>query len=369
MNRARAISIFAAAAAGAAWAWQTPAAVDVVEVVARPLESSVVIAGELTPWQGVDVYARVSGFVETVHVDRGSEVKRGEPLVTLSAPELKAQLAEARARVVAVRAERNAAAARLAAAVSTLGRLKVAAATPGAVAANELVVAEQAAAAERARVGSLDKNVDAAEAAARVIEERERYLVVAADFDGVITERFAHPGSLAGPESRTGNPLVRIEQIGRLRLVAAVPEQHVAAIAKGARVSFTAPAHPGRTFYGVVTRPAWSLDARTRTMPVELDVANPARLLAPGMYAEVAWPARRTSSSLLVPRTAIKATTERVFVIRVKDGKAEWVDVRRGVTQGDLVEVVGDLRSGDRVVLRATDEIRPGVAISRRGRP
>jgi hypothetical protein len=81
------------------------------------------------------------------------------------------------------------------------------------------------------------------------------------------------------------------------------------------------------------------------------------------MYAEIAWPVSRGGESLFVPASAIKATTERIFVIRVVDGKAQWVDVRRGVTQGDMVEVFGDLKAGDTIVRRATDEIRPGDSI------
>ncbi len=88
--------------------------------------------------------------------------------------------------------------------------------------------------------------------------------------------------------------------------------------------------------------------------------------LTPGMYAEVSWPVRRAARSLFVPRTAVKSTTERIFVIRVSDGKAEWVDVRRGTMSGELVEVFGDLKPGDKIVLRATDEIRPGTRITPR---
>jgi membrane fusion protein, multidrug efflux system len=75
---------------------------------------------------------------------------------------------------------------------------------------------------------------------------------------------------------------------------------------------------------------------------------------------------RRDKPSLFVPRSAVAQTTERIFVIRIRDGKAEWVDVHRGVSQGDRVEVFGDLKPADRVVLRATDEIRPGAAVAAR---
>lgn len=190
-----------------------------------------------------------------------------------------------------------------------------------------------------------------------------RYLRVTADFDGVVTERLVHEGSLVGPESKSAAPMFRLAQLDRLRLVVAVPEALVGSIRKGARIEFTVPAYMGETFSGLVARPARSLDPKTRTMPVELDVVNRDGRLAPGMYAEAAWPAGRGRASLLVPATAVKATTETIFVIRVAGGVAEWVEVRRGASEGKLVEVFGNLKAGDKVLLRATDEIPPGTAI------
>jgi hypothetical protein len=98
-------------------------------------------------------------------------------------------------------------------------------------------------------------------------------------------------------------------------------------------------------------------------MLVELDVANPKLALAPGMFAEVQWPISRTRTSLFVPTTAVVRTSERQFVVRVRNGVAEWVDVRRGEVDGNVIEVFGDLREGDIVVRRGNDEIRPGTKI------
>jgi hypothetical protein len=81
------------------------------------------------------------------------------------------------------------------------------------------------------------------------------------------------------------------------------------------------------------------------------------------MFPAVQWPVRSARASLLVPKTAVVTTTERTFVIRAENGKAKWVNVSKGPASGDLVEVMGPLREGDRVVLRATDEIREGAAL------
>jgi hypothetical protein len=98
-------------------------------------------------------------------------------------------------------------------------------------------------------------------------------------------------------------------------------------------------------------------------MPVELDVVNRDRALAPGMYATVSWPVRSSQAGLFVPKTSVVTTTERTFVVREKAGKAEWIDVRKGPADGDLIQVMGALQAGDRIVKRATDEMREGTSL------
>jgi multidrug efflux pump subunit AcrA (membrane-fusion protein) len=98
-------------------------------------------------------------------------------------------------------------------------------------------------------------------------------------------------------------------------------------------------------------------------MAVELDVANEERRLAPGAFCQVRWPVRRDAPSLLVPSRSVAATTDRTFVVRVRDGKTEWIDVRTGLTSGALIEVFGDLRAGDLVAARGTDEVAAGTAV------
>jgi membrane fusion protein, multidrug efflux system len=138
----------------------------------------------------------------------------------------------------------------------------------------------------------------------------------------------------------------------------------VSGIEPGARVVFTVPAYPGETFSGPVARIAHSVDAKTRSMAVELDVMNPSGRLAPGMYPTVRWPVRRPKPSLFVPPASVVTTTERTFVIRVRDGVAEWVNVSRGRSQGDLVEIFGPLEAGDLVVRRGSDELREGTHLN-----
>ena len=339
---------------------------ELTEVVSRPLQKTTLLAGELKPFQTVDIYARVSGFIEEIHVDRGARVRQGQLLARMTAPEVEAQRAEVQAKIPAVRARQIEAAARLAAGQSTYERLKEASKTPGVVAGNDLVLAEKTVEAQEAVIESLELTIQAYEASVRTIDEMEKYLQVTAPFDGVITVRYAHIGALAGPEGNSQRPLFTVEQVHRLRLVVAVPEAYLQSVVRGRRVSFTVSAYPGETFTGTVSRPAYAVSPETRTMPVEADIENKSNKLAPGMYAAVSWQLQRKRDSLFVPSGAIKATTERIFVIRVRNGRAEWVDVRRGVTQGSMVEVFGSLQSGDLIVVHATDEIRPGTRVEPR---
>ena len=367
MNRAAELSVFAVIlglSAAPLLAQDASQSLETVRVVSQALKTTMTIPGDLTPYQGVDIHAKVSGFVESVAVDRGSWVKRGQMLGRLSAPELRAQRAEAEARVQVVRAQQAEAQAKMVAAQSTYERLKAASVTPGVVAGNDLEVAERTFEAARAQVEALKSSGVAAGAALKAVAELEAYLEITAPFDGVIIARNVHPGSLV---SQTSGPMLRIEQTTRLRLTVPVPEAYVGAIMRGAKVDFRVPAFPDQTFQGVIARPAHSLDMKTRSMPVELDVMNSKLTLAPGMFAEVRWPISRSRNSLFVPTTALVRTTERQFVIRIRNGVTEWVNVRRGEVSGDLIEVFGDLREGDVIAQRGNDEIRPGTRIGQNG--
>ncbi len=362
MTRALArLSVITLGLSGISLVAQGTSSVETAKVVSQALDKTITIPGDLSAFQGVHLNARVAGFVESLAVDRGSWVKRGQPLARISAPELRAQRAEAEAKVQAVRAQEAEAEAKTVGAQSTYDRLKAASATPGVVAGHDVELAERGLEAARAHVNALKGSGGAAEAAVKAVQEMEAYLQLTAPFDGVITERNVHPGSLVGPST---GPLLRIEQVSRLRLTVPVPESYVGSITMGTKVDFRVTAYPDQTFQGVIARPAHSLDMKTRSMLVELDVTNPKQALAPGMFAEVQWPVSRAQASLFVPRTAVVRTSERQFVVRVRNGVAEWVDVRRGELNGDVIEVFGDLRPGDDVVRRGNDEIRPGSKVT-----
>jgi len=332
-----------------------------VAVVAKPVARTVEIPGEIQPYLMVALHARVAGYVERMLVDRGSIVKQGELLAELSAPEMTARIAQAESGVQAADADRIQAEAQLAAAQATLDRLQKAAQTEGAIAGNEVVQAQKQVEAADALVRSRRQAVAAAQSAAQAQKDLQAYLKITAPFDGVVTDRLVHPGALVGPGP---DPvLLVIQQVSRLRIVVPVPEEDAGVLPHGASVVFHVPAFPERTFTGTVARVAHALDTKTRTMPLELDFVNRDGSLAPGMFPQIIWPVRSSRDALFVPRTAVVTTTERTFVIRDNNGKAEWVDVKKGPADGDNVQVSGALRPGDKVVRRGTDEIHEGVPL------
>jgi RND family efflux transporter MFP subunit len=332
--------------------------VKFVKVVSKRVARTTELPGEFFPFLSVQLHAKVASYVEKVLVDRASFVKQGDLLVQLSAPEMMAHISQAEAQVTSAESDEAQAQAQLAAAQSTYARIQDAAKTPGAVAENDLIQAKQQTEAAEALVRSRQRMVESMQGNLKSQQDLATYLQVRAPFDGVISTRYVHPGALVGPGSDV--PLLQLDQISHLRLAIAVPESDVAGLVKGLKVEFKVPAYSERSFSGVIARPAYAVDMKTRTMAVELDVTNSQRLLAPGMYPSVLWPVERSSVSLLVPPTSIVTTTERVFVIRNNNGRAQWVNVRKGAKAGNLVQVEGDLKPGDEVVERATDETRDG---------
>ena len=345
-----------------------PVIVDVVRVVAQPLNVQLSLPGELTPYQSVAIYPRVTGFVKAVQVDRGSHVRAGDVLATLEAPELVSQRSEAQSKLQAAEAQLAGARSKADSDRGTYEKLKAASATPGVVAGNDVLIAEKAAEASQNQVAAAQQNVEAVRQAMNAIRDMEGYLQVTAPFDGVVTERNIHPGALVGPASGSGAPapMVRLVENRRLRLVVPVPEAYTAEMKAGTQVAFSVAAYPGQTWSGTVARVAEAIDVHSRTMAVELDVANRDGRLAPGTFCQVRWPIRRSGLSLLVPSGSVAATTDRTFVVRIRDGKAEWVDVTTGLTSGPLVEVFGELRAGDEIAGRGADEMRPGTEVQAR---
>jgi RND family efflux transporter MFP subunit len=323
----------------------TPPVTEVVAAQKGKLSSSIQIPGELIPYQQVEIYAKENSFVKKVYVDVGSQVRQGQLLVSMEAPEINSRLSEAQSNIKALQAT-------YISSKANYDRLYETSKTPGTISPNDL---DQA----LARLNSDKARLQGAQAALRAIAATQNYLNITAPFAGVITARNVNPGAYVGPAGKGSEaPMFMLQEQKRLRLVVSVPELYTNLLTHQDVVTFNVKSIPDRKFTAQVKRLAGALDEKLRSERLEMDVRNDDKTLLPGMYAEVSIPLPARDSTFIVPKTALVSSTERVFVIRVVNQKAEWVDVKKGRESNDKVEVYGDLNEGDKIIKTATDEIR-----------
>lgn len=333
---------------------QTVAQVEAVEtptvvpatVIKGKISSTIAVPGELIPYQQVDLYAKVNSYVKTMLVDIGSQVHRGQLLATLEAPEINSQLAGAQSRIQQQQAIYFASKA-------TYDRLVSTSKTPGTVSQNDLEQAE-------AKKNSDFANVEAAKSAYKEVGASVAYLEIRAPFDGVITARNVNLGAYVGPGGKGTDPLFVLQDQTRLRLVVSVPESYTGGLTNKDEVTFTVQALGSEKFTAKIQRLAGALDEKLRSERLEMDVYNKDKRLLPHMYADVNVPLPSRDGTIIVPKTAVVTSTEKVFVIKIVDHKAQWVDVKKGIEANGNIEVYGDLKPGDQVVKQASDEIRDG---------
>ena len=320
------------------------------EISEKTLSSSVNLPGELKPFEMVQLYPKINGFVKEVLVDRGSVVKKGQILVRLEAPEMEQQFLSAKSKL----AQANAI---FLSSKDNYDRLLATSQTPGTISARDISAAKTKMDADNSLVESEQSNV-------KGIEAMINYLTVTAPFDGVISERNIHPGALVGPTIKTDDKaMMTLEQESKLRLVVNVPEIYINQISKSTVINFHVSTLPGKNFQGNISRSSGSLNTKFRSEAVEIDVDNSQNLLKPGMFAEVILPIKRTTPTLVVPKSAIVTSTERKYIIIAKDGKTKWIDVQEGNSRNDSTEVFGNLSRQDKVVLKANDEIKEGIEV------
>ncbi len=321
---------------------------EIGKIVEQPLASYVKLPGQLRPFEEVNIYAKVNGFVKSMHVDRGSVVRRNQVLMELEAPELESQVQVAMSKFT--HAQENAAASR-----DKYRRLLEASKEAGAVAPLELDNALSKMKADEAVVMSEKSNLEA-------MTNIKGYLKVVAPFDGVIIQRNVSAGALVGPGSKADLPLLVLQHLQQLRLEVFIPEAYVDKVDLKRSVKFTYNAMPGKEHTARISRSANALSS-LRSEAIEIDINNSDQALKPGMYAEVNIPLLSSTSSLLVPNHAIVRSTERQYVIKIEDGKAVFRDIQVGLTTNDFTEIFGDLHNGDEIILHASDEIREGTTV------
>lgn len=318
-------------------------------VVEKALSSSARLPGQLKPFNEVNLFPKVNGFVKAIYVDRGTMVHKGQLLIVLEAPEMESQLQSASSRYL--QARENAAASK-----EKYQRLKEAAKEPGSVSPLELDNALTKMNADDAMARAEYSNVSS-------VRTMQGYLNIRAPFDGVIVQRNVSPGALVSPGKGTDQPMLVLQDTRKLRLEVYIPEDFVDKVDLNQPVKFTFNAMPGKEQTAMISRSADALGSM-RSEAIEIDLHNADGNLKPGMYAEVKIPMLSGAKSLLVPNKAIVRSTEREYVITVKNGKAALVDIKEGLSRNDSTEVFGNLKVNDTILKNANDEVKEGAMIN-----
>lgn len=304
------------------------------------------LPAEILPFEQAPIFARVEGYVRELKVDMGDRVTKGQLLAVIEAPELQTRYAE-------YQAELQAAKARLQSSSDAFKRLQQAAnaKTPGIVAPIDL---------EKSRNQYLADSAayEAAIQLARSHQQVAGYLQIRAPFSGVITSRDADRGSLVG----VNHPLFALQDNSTLRLRIAVPEQYVSSGAAEQELKFRVDAFPSKYFTAKLYRKSEAIDPQTRTETWEYLVDNKQRELKAGAFAYAALAVERKDSSFFVPASAIVTNQERRFVLTVKQNKINWTDVRTGLQNELGTEIFGELQNGDTILIRGSDERKPGTS-------
>ena len=285
------------------------------------------------------VYAKVAGYMKTINVDKGDHIKAGQVIAIIESPETDKQVSDARSYywLQAVTDRRN----------QELVRQEV--------------IPQQTADYSHATMLQAKASYEQELAL-------QQYEIVRAPFDGIVTARYADPGTLipqsTSPSSTTTNsPIVALATMAPLRVYAYVPQSLSPFIKDGASANVTVTEFPNRNYPGTVTRHPDALDQATRTMLVEVDLPNQDLSLYPGMYADMKMTEQVTTASITVPDDALVFRDNKVYLPVVRDNRLRLVEVTLGHDNGYTVEVNGDLLPGESVAINVGQAARDGELV------
>jgi RND family efflux transporter MFP subunit len=309
---------------------------------------TITLPGDLAGYYQSTLYAKVTGYLKTISVDKGDWVKQGQLLAEIEVPELRQRLERARADLEVQKI--------------TYDRLeKVFKSDPRLVARQDVDVAYGKFQEAKAQVDELSALV--------------AYTRIVAPFDGVITGRFVDPGALIrssggagaqGVESGGGPPTALLSEamIDKMRIYLYVPEGVVGLVRRGMPATLTLKDYPGRVFTGKIARFSTSLDLSTRTMLTEVDIRNPEHELYPGMYANVTLELERHDEALRVRDSAVGTGADGSYVYVVREGVLSRVPVTTGIRNGSFVEITSGLKGGEQVVTALDPGLNDGEVVT-----
>jgi RND family efflux transporter MFP subunit len=329
--------------------WTDAQAVPSVAVTlpgTKPLDATLELPGRLEAYSRAPIFARVSGYLKNWSADIGAQVKAGQKLAEIEAPDLDQQLLQARADLA-----NSQAAAKLSAA--TLARRKTLLAS-NFVSQQEIDERSADLASKEAQVNAMNANVQRLEALAS-------YKNVTAPFDGVVTERNTDVGALINGGTGSGAAMFVVSDVKKLRLYVNVPQSYLPGIRMGAKASVSVPEYAGRTFPATIEASAQSVDVSSGTTRMQLSIENPNNELRPGAFANVKLALTRDVQPLSIPASALIFNNSGLRVATVTAGdKILFKTVTIARDLGREIEIATGLAPDDRIIVTPLDGIADG---------
>lgn len=327
-------------------------AVPSVDVIYPKLGSGseeISLPGNTTPYIDTPIYARTSGYLRKWYFDIGAHVTKGQLLAVIETPELDEQLDQANAELKNAQAN-------LQLAQITAARWQNLLKT-NSVSRQETDQTVSDLSSKQALVASSEANV-------RRLQQLQAYEKVYAPFDGVITQRNTDIGDLieAG-ENSTPKELFHLASIRTLRVYIPVPEVYTDAVRTGEKVALTLDEYPGQKFAGTLVRNSDAIDPASRTLNVEVDVANPDGRLRPGAYVFVHLTVPPETRSVTIPSNTLLFRSEGLRVGVVRNGHVQLTPITIGHDYGSSVEVVSGLKTSDAVIVDPADSLESGQPV------
>ncbi len=308
-----------------------------------------VLPGNMEAFTDTPIYARTDGYLRHWYFDIGAHVKAGQLLADIETPELDQQLAQAQADLGTADANANIAHIN---AERYSGLIK-----KNAVSQQDTDTFVNQAAATSAAVRSAQANVGR-------LRELQSFEKIYAPFDGVITARDVDIGDLINAGSNGGaKELFHLEAVNRLRVYVQVPQASSRATIPGTPADLSVPELPGQHFPAQVARTSDAMEVASRTLRVEVDVANPRGILIPGELATVRLKLPTPVNSMIVPVNALLFRSEGISAVVIQNGKTAIVPVTIGRDFGDSLEVTSGLNASDQIVVNPPDSIAAGQKV------
>jgi len=310
---------------------------------------SLILPGDIQPFNKAAIYARVNGYLKSWNKDIGAQVKAGELLASIDAPDLDQQLAQARATLASAKANYDIAA-------TTADRYSILVRKQAA----SQQLADQTAADAAAKKAVMDAN----EANVRQLEAMQSFKQIVAPFDGVITARNTDIGALINAGSTAGQELFEVSDLHRVRIYVQVPQAFSADLSPGLKATFEMPQYPGRKFDATLVTTSNAMNATSRSMLVQLQADNSDGKLFGGTYCRVNFQIPGDPNMVRVPAAALMPVNRGVQVaVLGDDNKVVLKPIQLGRDFGDSVEVTAGLAPQDRVIDSPPETLQSGDAV------